>query len=120
MLLSNPADLSTWRQKLFSLDNEIKLFPGEFEEIWPYVTNFWTRHRIGKPTHDNPSQRIDIYYCRLFRKKQMESKGQGIRKKGIRTTPQCEMKLQLTEQYSPDRTLQYVIINRFSPCQEHN
>jgi hypothetical protein len=120
MLLSNPAGLSTWRQRLFSQDGEIKLFPGEFEEIWPYVTNFWSRHRIGKPTDDNLNQRIDTYYCRLFRKQQMESKGQGIRKKGIRVSSQCGMKLQLTKQYGPDRTLQYITINHFGPCQEHN
>jgi hypothetical protein len=120
MLLSNPADLTTWRQRLFSLDNEVKLFPGEFEEIWPYVTNFWSRQIIGKHTRDNPTQRIDTYYCRLFRKQQMSSKGQGLRKKGIRVAPQCGMKLQLTEQYSPDRVLQYVTVTRFGPCQEHN
>ena len=53
MLLNNPADLSTWRQRLFSLDNEVKLFPGEFEEIWPHVTNFWSRQIVSKPTRDN-------------------------------------------------------------------
>lgn len=48
-LVQNPEDLGAWRQRLFSLPDEMNILsPEEFETYWPYVSNVWSLNKHAK------------------------------------------------------------------------
>jgi hypothetical protein len=121
-VLNNPADIADWRRRLFNLDNDFLLTPVDFNELWPYVSNFWVRYRTGKclrTASDTRWEREDQYKCRLYRK-QANTQGNGVRERGIRVAVECGMSLRIIEQFNAHRELEVVLIQRSGSCTQHN
>jgi hypothetical protein len=112
-LLNNPSDLSAWRQTLFYLSREVVLTADDFNKLWDYVSNFWTKRVYGK---QKGLEREDIYYCRFYLSKMPKSQSNGIRSKGIRVANPCGMKLKMTMHYSIDGQVEAYTLGRFGDC----
>lgn len=95
-LLNIPTDIQARRLALFEIQNVITLSPPEYEEIWPYVDNIWSRQFHDKIIRKG--QRSDLYRCRLFRK-QATTRGDGKRSRPILLAKECKMRLKVVEIY---------------------
>ncbi|KAN0067417.1 hypothetical protein V8E54_014507 [Elaphomyces granulatus] len=87
--LDIPENIEMIRQLFFgtiqrgSLQNEHYISLGQFEQQWPWVTNFWTRRSEGQ------------YRCKFWKKPSTRSEGQGSRGKNIRRIGSCSARLHI-------------------------
>ena len=118
LLLHSPPNIHEWRIALFSITKEIEITWEEWQERWPYITNFWSRQ---KKTDFNKKTltRDDYYRCQQWRP-QGESKLNNIRNKPITVAIECGMKFKLTEFYLPDCVIpDRVKISPHGDCTRH-
>lgn len=97
-LLNIPYQLEHLRQAVFSLAEKIVWTPQQFEEYWPFMSNFWTR-MMRRPVTKKGTQ-VEHYNCRLYRGDTI-SETHGKRQKTLRKHPPCAMKIKINNEYSP-------------------
>ena len=91
----------------------------DWQERWPYVTNFWSRQK-KLDFNKNTLMREDYYRCRQWRS-QGKSESKNIRNKLMTIAVECGMKFKLTEYYSPDCAVpDRVKITPYGDCTKHH
>jgi hypothetical protein len=114
ILLSNPPLIKQWREAFFLLFQDIKLDWKQFQSLWPYMDNIWSRQKKGEVKNGRGD---DYYLCRLWRK----SKGTGKKNKPTTVAKECSMKMKISIYYFQDCTIpDHVKITRYGDCKEHN
>jgi len=88
-----PSDLAQWRQRLFESTGEtITMSLEQWEQYWPFVTNFWTRNR--QPYAPKRKRTVRTHWiCRFHKEKAYKSLGTGKRDKQVREEIGCPAKL---------------------------
>ena len=89
----------------------------QFQTLWPYIDNIWSRQKKGEVKNG----RVDDYYlCRLWRP-QSKSKGAGKKNKPMTVAKECSMKMKISMYYLQDCAIpDRVKITRYGDCEEHN
>ena len=117
ILLSNPPPIKQWRKVFFLLFEDIELDWEQFQTLWPYIDNIWSRQKKGEVKNGLGD---DYHLCRLWRP-QSRCKGAHKKDKPMTVAKECGMRMKISiyhlQDYAiPDR----VNITRYGDCEEHN
>lgn len=121
---SIPLNIGRRRQVLFDLKESVSLTPEEKEEIWPWITNWFTNEKPNSYAPRFNTQRTN-YRCIFHSKEVREPTGQGIRARSVRQPLEvpCPFTMAVIAHYSDDaKTITHYTIDRSSinnPCPDH-
>jgi hypothetical protein len=64
--LANPPSLPEWRQRLFALEEPLRMTISEYDTYFPYVSNVWKHNSRRKRARADDGAVVTYYECRLY------------------------------------------------------
>ncbi|KAH0284428.1 hypothetical protein M436DRAFT_61787 [Aureobasidium namibiae CBS 147.97] len=119
-----PLDIARRRQVLFELNEAVTLSPEEYEEIKPWVSNWYSNAKAGAYSPRFNTQRT-YYRCLFHKEKAAPTASKGIRARPTRQPldKPCPLTMSVVANYASDtQTILNYTVDRNSPydrCPDH-
>ncbi|KIX95563.1 uncharacterized protein Z520_08683 [Fonsecaea multimorphosa CBS 102226] len=110
-VFNNPPNLAEMRERLFSLEDPVKLPVADWQSYFPFVDNVWRKMRSTESQPEDVAATVDYYACRLRRgavpkphTPRPTPEGKQQRKKRAREEKTCAMTMKVVYNHGPIET----------------